>query len=134
MKIFTDRLEGEKSEKLQPHSLLEFLKPYSDATLLFLENLVHDKNSTVSNNPRMVRIWTLRVTHYVYNMCKPSLDCIAQTLDPSSSQQIRGSRGGLLHESRIQYLRKDGVNPRFAHNVYSETAPYKDTPDLKIPL
>ena len=81
VKIFTDRLEGEKSEKLQPHSLLEFLKPYSDATLLFLENLVHDKNSTVSldavckENPRMVRIRTLHYVHIQYVQTILGLHC-----------------------------------------------------------
>ena len=47
VKIFTDRLEGEKSEQLEPAFLLEYLKPYPDATLLYLEYLVNDRNSTV---------------------------------------------------------------------------------------
>ena len=47
MKIFMDHLEGEKSEQLEPAFLLEYLKPYPDATLLYLEYLVNNRNSTV---------------------------------------------------------------------------------------
>ena len=47
VKIFTERLEGEKSKQLEPPFLLEYLKPYPDATLLYLEYLVNDRNSTV---------------------------------------------------------------------------------------
>ncbi|CAI8050652.1 Transforming growth factor-beta receptor-associated protein 1 [Geodia barretti] len=46
VKIFTERLEGEKSKQLEPPFLLEYLKPYPDATLLYLEYLVNDRNST----------------------------------------------------------------------------------------
>ena len=52
VKIFTDRVEGEKSEQLKPASLLEFLKPYPDATLLYLEHLVNDGNSKVETRDR----------------------------------------------------------------------------------
>ena len=47
VKIFTERVEGEKSEKLEPSFLLEYLKPYPDATLLYLEYLVNDRNCSV---------------------------------------------------------------------------------------
>jgi tetratricopeptide (TPR) repeat protein len=46
VKVFTERVEGERSEQLQPAALLEFLRPYPDATLLYLEYLVNDRNST----------------------------------------------------------------------------------------
>ena len=46
-RIFTERVEGEKSEQLEPHFLLDFLKPYPDATLMYLEYLVNDGKSKV---------------------------------------------------------------------------------------
>ena len=45
--VFTDRVEGEKFDQLQPSFLLDFLKPYPDATLIYLEYLINDKNSKV---------------------------------------------------------------------------------------
>ena len=47
VKIFTDRVEGERSELLEPSSLQEYLKAYPDATLLYLEYLVNDRSCKV---------------------------------------------------------------------------------------
>ena len=46
-RVFTERVDGEKSEQLKPSFLLDFLKPYPDATLIYLEYLVNDKNLMV---------------------------------------------------------------------------------------
>lgn len=46
-RIFTERVEGEKSEQLEPHFLLDFLKPYPDATLVYLEYLINDRKLIV---------------------------------------------------------------------------------------
>ena len=48
-RVFTERVDGEKSEQLKPSFLLDFLKPYPDATLIYLEYLVNDKNLMVVN-------------------------------------------------------------------------------------
>ena len=42
-RVFTERVEGEKSEQLEPHNLLGFLKPYPNATRAYLEHLVYVK-------------------------------------------------------------------------------------------
>ena len=63
VKIFTDRVEGEKSEQLKPASLLEFLKPYPDATLLYLEHLVNDGNSKVERDKGQKKVSLLERCH-----------------------------------------------------------------------
>ena len=47
VRVFTERVEGEKSEQLEPPFLVDFLKPYPEATLIYLEYLVNDKSSKV---------------------------------------------------------------------------------------
>lgn len=47
VRVFTERVEGEKSEQLKPPFVIDFLKPYPDATLVYLEYLVNDKESKV---------------------------------------------------------------------------------------
>ena len=64
MCVFTERVEGEKSEQLEPPFLLDFLKPYPMATLVYLECLVNDKNSMV------------RTCIYKHDNCPPiHLEC-----------------------------------------------------------
>lgn len=66
VRVFTERIEGEKSEQLEPHFLLDFLKPYPDATLVYLEYLVNDRNSMV-----YTRYMSAYTRIYMYAAYKP---------------------------------------------------------------
>ena len=46
-RIFTERQEEETSEKLEPRFILDFLKPFQGATILYLEHLINDRKSMV---------------------------------------------------------------------------------------
>ena len=64
VRVFTERVEGEKSEQLEPRFLLDFLKPYPDATLTYLEYLINDKKS-------MVCVHTCTLYNVQCTVCSP---------------------------------------------------------------
>ena len=66
VRVFTERVEGEKSEQLEPRFLLDFLKPYPDATLTYLEYLINDKKS-------MVCVHTMYNVQYSVQSLKPKI-------------------------------------------------------------